>query len=119
MCGLCAQALSHVRCFATPRTIACQAPLSMGFSKQEYWSRLPFPPPGDLPKPGIAPMSLISPALAGRFFTTSAMWEALGHNRTLNLAIAGLKTILIFLINLPEISFYLFISPLNFFMIVL
>ena len=102
-----------------PRTVACQAPLSMGFSKQEYWNRLPFPPPGDLPKPGIEPVSLISPALAGRFFTTSATWEALGHNRTLKLGIGGLKTILIFLINLPEIPFYLFISLLIFFMIVL
>ena len=48
----------------------------MGFSKQEYWSGLPFPPPGDLPSPGIEPMSLTSPALEGRFFTTSATWEA-------------------------------------------
>ena len=45
----------------------CQAPLSMGFSRQEYWSGLPFPPPGDLPHPGIEPMS---PTLAGGFFTT-------------------------------------------------
>ena len=42
----------------------------MGFSRQEYWSRLPFPTPGDLPDPGIEPASLVSPALAGRFFTT-------------------------------------------------
>ena len=49
--------------FATPRTVACQAPLSMGFSRQEYWSGLPCPPPGDLPDPGIEPMSLVSPAL--------------------------------------------------------
>ena len=48
----------------------------MGFSRQEYWSGLPFPPPGDLPDPGIEPTSLMSPALAGRFFTTSATWEA-------------------------------------------
>ena len=45
------------------------------FSKQEYWSRLPCPSPGDLPDPGIEPVSLMSPALAGRFFTTSATWE--------------------------------------------
>ena len=45
--------LSHVRLFATPWTVACQAPLSMGFSRQEYWSGLPFPSPGDLPNPGI------------------------------------------------------------------
>ena len=51
-------------------TVARQAPLSMGLSRQEYWSGLPFPPLGDLPDPGIKPMSLVSPALAGRFFTT-------------------------------------------------
>ena len=49
--------LSHVRLFATPWTIAHQAPLSMGFSKQEYWSGLPCPPPRDLPNPGIEPRS--------------------------------------------------------------
>ena len=57
-------------------TAACQAPLSMGFSRQAYWSGLPCPPPGDLPDPGIGPASLTSPALAGMFFTTSALWEA-------------------------------------------
>ena len=57
-------------------TVACQAPLFMGFSRQEYWSRLPCSPPGDLPDPGIEPTSLTCPALAGRFFTTSATWEA-------------------------------------------
>ena len=54
-----------------------QAPLSMGFSRQEYWSGLPFPPPGDLPNLGIEPASLMSPALVNRFFTTSATWEAM------------------------------------------
>ena len=58
--------LSHVRLFATPRTVAYQAPLSMGFSRQEYWSELPFPFPGDLPGSGIEPAS---PPLAGRFVT--------------------------------------------------
>ena len=53
--------------FVTPRTVACQAPLSMGFPRQEYQSGLPFPSPGDLSDPGIEPMS---PTLAGRFFTT-------------------------------------------------
>ena len=67
---------SHVRLFVTPWTVAHQAPLSMGFSRQEYWSGLPCPPPGDLPNPGIEPTSLTCPALAGRFFTTSATWEA-------------------------------------------
>ena len=56
--------------------VASQAPLSMGFSRQEYWSGLPRPPPGDLPKPGIEPTSVISLALAGGFFTISTTWEA-------------------------------------------
>ena len=55
-----------------PWTVAHEAPLSMGFSRQEYWSGLPCPPPGDLPDPGTERVSLMSPALAGRFFTTSA-----------------------------------------------
>ena len=55
----------------TPWTVANQASLSMKFSKQEYWSGLPFPTPGDLPPPRIEPMSLTAPALAGRFFTTA------------------------------------------------
>ena len=52
------QFLSHVQLFVTPQPAAHQAPPSMGFSWQEYWSRLPFPPPGDLPHPGIKPVSL-------------------------------------------------------------
>ena len=67
---------SYVQLFATPCTVAGQAPLSMGFSRQEYWSGLQFPSPRDLPDPGIEPASVISPALAGGFFTTSAPWEA-------------------------------------------
>ena len=55
---------------------SCQAPLSMGFSRQEYWSGLPFPTPGDLSDPGIEPESLVSPALAGGFFTTDTISEA-------------------------------------------
>ena len=55
---------------ATPWTVAHQAPLTMGFSRQEYWSGLLCPPPGDIPHPGIEPRSLMSPALAGGFFTT-------------------------------------------------
>ena len=69
---------------ATSLTIACQAPLSLGFSRKEYWSGLPCPPPGDLPDPGIEPVPLASPALVGRFFTTwdsSATWEALWPTR--------------------------------------
>ena len=57
-------------------TITSQAPLTR-FSRREYWSRLPCPPPGDLPNPGIKPTSLMSPALTGEFFTISAAWEAL------------------------------------------
>ena len=72
---------SHTWLFVTPWTVAHQAPLSMGFSRQEYWRLLLCPPPGNLPDPGIKPMSLGSPALADRFFTTSATWEALHELR--------------------------------------
>ena len=75
MCPPPARMLSHfsrVRLFATPWTAARQAPLSMGFSRHEYWSGLPWPPPGDLP-------DLMSPASAGMFFTTRATGEALPH----------------------------------------
>ena len=60
------KSLSRVRLFATPWTVAHHAPLSIGFSRQEYWSGLPFHSPEDLPNPGIEP---VSPAFAGRFFT--------------------------------------------------
>ena len=66
----CVCVLSHVQLFATPWTAACQAPLSVGSSRQECWSGLPLSAPGNLPNPGIKPASLVSPALAGRFFTT-------------------------------------------------
>ena len=68
-----------VQLFVTLWTGARQAPLTMGFSRQEYWSGFPCTPPGDLPNPGIKLMSLASPEVAGTFFTTSATWEALGH----------------------------------------
>ena len=67
---------SHVQLLATLWAAACQAPLCMGFSRQEYWIGLPCTPPGDLPDWWIEPESLTSPALAGGFFTTSATWEA-------------------------------------------
>ena len=75
MCALsytymCVLVCSVVSDSATPWTVAHQASLSMEFSRQEFWSRLPFPPPGDLPDPGIKPVTLSSPALASRFFTT-------------------------------------------------
>ena len=66
----------HVQLFLVLWTVALQTPLSLGFHRQEYWTGLPCPPPGDLPDPRIEPVSLTSPALAGRFFTTSAAWEA-------------------------------------------
>ena len=66
---------SPVQLLETAWTVACQAPLSMEFSRQEYWHGLPFPSPVDLSAPGIKPASLMSPALAGWFFTTSATWE--------------------------------------------
>ena len=64
--------LSHAWLFASPWTVAHQAPLSMEFSRQEYCSRVPFPSPGDLPDPGLEPLSPASPALAVRFFTTQS-----------------------------------------------
>ena len=62
--------LTRVQLFPTPWTVAHQAPLSMGFSRQEYWCELPLPPPADLPDPGIKLESHVSPALAAGFFTT-------------------------------------------------
>ena len=67
---------SHDWFFATLWTTAHQAPLSMGVSRQEYWSGLLCPPPGNLPDPGIEPRCLMSPALAGGFFNTGTTWEA-------------------------------------------
>ena len=69
---------SHVRLCVTLWTEVHQAPLSMQFSRQEYWSRLPCPPPGDLLNPRIGPTSLMSSSLAGRFFTSCATWEIQG-----------------------------------------
>ena len=66
----CAQLLSRVQLLVIPWSVAHQAPLSMEFSRQVYWSGLPFPPAGDLPDPGIEPIPLASPALSGGFFTT-------------------------------------------------
>ena len=65
------KSLSHVQLLATLWTVAHLALCPWGFSKQEYWRGLPFPPPGDLPDPGIKPTSLMSPALAGGFFRFS------------------------------------------------
>ena len=70
MCVMSVCVHSRGQLSATPSTVAHQAPLSIGFSRQEYCSGLPFPPPRDLPNPGIKPMSLATPALTGGFFTT-------------------------------------------------
>ena len=72
-----AKLLQSCQLFVTPWTVSLQAPLSMGFSRQEYQSGFPRPPPGNLPDPGIKSMPLASPALAGGLFTTSTTWEAL------------------------------------------
>ena len=74
--ALCSVCFHGVWLFANPWTVACQAPLSMRFSRQEYWTELPFPPPGDLPDPGIKPESLESPAPSGRYLGTFS----LSHN---------------------------------------
>ena len=66
---------SHFRLFATLWIVTHQVPLSMGFSRQEYWIGLSCPLPGDLPDPEVKPTSLIPPALASRFFTTSTTWK--------------------------------------------
>ena len=71
--------LGHFSCvqlFAIPWTVAYQAPLSMGISRQECWSDFPHPPPGDLPDPEMEFESLMSPALAEGFFITTATWKA-------------------------------------------
>ena len=68
---------SRVRCYAILWTVAYQAPLSVGFSRKEYWSGLLYSSPGDLPDLGIELRSLKSPVLAGGFFTSTATWEAL------------------------------------------
>ena len=121
---LCAKLLSHVQLFATLWTVAYQAPLSMGFSRQESWSGLPCPPWGDLPDPGIEPASLTSVTLEGRFFTTEPPGKpSFFHSENWNLsAIACTVLIIIFtceddIIKLKEIlaledNFYLCFLPL-------
>ena len=73
---MCAELLQSCPTFLTLWTVVCQAPLSIGLCRQEYWSGLPRPPPGPLPDWGAEPASLTSLALAGGFFITSATWEA-------------------------------------------
>ena len=71
VCACVLSCFSHVQFFQTPWTVASQAPPSMGFSRQEYWSGLQFPSPGNLPDPGIEPVSVMSPALADGFLYTN------------------------------------------------
>ena len=71
-----AKSLSDVRLLAAPWIVALQSSLSVVFSRQGYWNGLPCPTPGDLPHPGIEPMSLMFPALGSGFFSPSATWEA-------------------------------------------
>ena len=89
MCVCLVSRFSHVRFFSTLWTIARQAPLSMGFSRQEYWSGLSCPPPGDLPHPGIEPVSLMFPALADGLLTTSATWEHIMPSKSIHIAANG------------------------------
>ena len=81
-CDQCTQRQRAKAVFVASWTAAGQAPLSVEFFRQRYWSGLPFPTLGHLPDPGIKPASLVSPALPGGFFTTSATWEAhtMGNN---------------------------------------
>ena len=81
LCAVCVQSLSHVQLCATPWTVALHVPLSMGFSRQEYWSGLLFPFPENLPNPEIKPASPASAALAGRFFTTEPPGKSTPNSR--------------------------------------
>ena len=76
---VCVCVISHVWLFLTPRAVAWPTPLSMGFSRQEYWSALLFPSPGDLPNTGIERMSPVSPALASGFFITCCLGSPWVH----------------------------------------
>ena len=89
-----AQYLSHAQLFVTPGTVACQAPLSMEYSRQENWNGLPFPSPGDLPNPRIESVSLVDPELAGGFFTTEPpiMLLAILYIYLLTILLAGSPT---------------------------
>ena len=92
--------------FAIPWTVARQAPLSMGFSRQGYWNGLPFPPPGNLPNPGIEPMSLTSPASAGGFLTNSTMRGRSGKYKAIKgtISLAGASQVAQLVKNLPAVQ---------------
>ena len=79
LCACMLSCFSHILLCVTLWTVVFQAPLSMGFSRQEYWSQLPYLPPGDLPNPEIEPTSLTSPALPSGFFITSTTQVTCTH----------------------------------------
>ena len=85
------KSLSHVRLFATPWTAAYQAPPSMGFSRQEYWSGMPFPSPGDLPNPGIEPGSPALQADANTHTFFSILFSTMVYHRILNTVLCALQ----------------------------
>ena len=89
-----------------------QAPLPVGFSRQVYCSELPCPPPGDLPHPGIKPISLMSPSLAGRFFTTSTTWKAL-NNLTIFCFYFFLLYIIVILFHIYVYTYIIYYKPYN------
>ena len=89
---------------AIPWTVSCQALLSMEFSRQEYWSGLPFPSLGDFPNPGIKPVSLACPALAGRFFTTESPGKHIIYQLYLNL-----KDVY-YCFNFKNVHFFFFVN---------
>ena len=97
--------LSPVQLFLTPWAAARQAPLSMEFPRQEYWSGLPFPPPGDLPNPGIKPISLAAPTFAGGFFPIVPPGKSLEMN-------SGYFWVLLVFTSSDYLEFYLGILKL-------
>ena len=111
VCGL--SQFSHIwHIFATLWTGGgCQAPLYVGFCRQEYWGGLPCPPPGDLPGPGIKPASLKSPALTGEFFTATSTWEALHLDFTLPCASKPSNHIHVVSLGFPDILQSSFLIP--------
>ena len=96
--GLCVRRISSVGFFAILWTVSCEVPLSVGFPGQEHWRGLPRSPPGDLPYPRTEPVSLVSPALAGGFFTTSATFSfpcfPITNNAAVNIVVNMLITLL-------------------------
>ena len=125
---LCAQSLSRVRLFVTPWTVACQAPLSMGFPRQEYWSGLPFPPPGDLPDTGVEPASHVSCAscIGRQILYHCTLWEAHRSFIFLDKCISRWFILfdvivngIIFLISLSDRSLLVYSNAADFYILIL